>query len=331
VRILVHEHISGGGMTGKPLPPALAWEGDMMVRALVADLAEIPGADPVVSRDARFPPLPGVELVTAEPGESPPEFFARGAAAADAVWPTAPESDRALEQLANTTLALGRILLGCRPDAVRLTASKRATAGALRAAEVPVVPTFSRSDSLTPLPGPWVVKPDDGAGCEGLRLVDDWRAARNRLLAEPGALVAQPWVEGEAMSLSLLCADGRARLLSCNRQHLWLAGGAPTLTGLTVNAVVDDGRFAALGRRIAAAIPGLWGPVGVDLVRTAAGPVVLEINPRLTTSCCGLRAALSINLAAEVLALLRPDPAWHEATLGPGHPVELNLEPPNES
>jgi predicted ATP-grasp superfamily ATP-dependent carboligase len=45
----------------------------------------------------------------------------------------------------------------------------------------------------------------------------------------------------------------------------------------------------------------LWGYVGVDLVLADAGPIVLEINPRLTTSYCGLRDALGINPAALVL------------------------------
>ena len=53
------------------------------------------------------------------------------------------------------------------------------------------------------------------------------------------------------------------------------------------------------------AIPGLWGYVGVDLMLAKEGPVVLEINPRLTTSYCGLRRALGINTAAMVLDLLR--------------------------
>jgi hypothetical protein len=75
-----------------------------------------------------------------------------------------------------------------------------------------------------------------------------------------------------------------------------------------VNAVPDvGGQLAALGGRIAAAIPDLWGYVGVDLVATASGPVVLEVNPRLTTSYCGLRLALQVNAAELVLGLLRPD------------------------
>ena len=129
--------------------------------------------------------------------------------------------------------------------------------------------------------------------------------AGERLAADSGRLIAQPWVDGCAASLSLLCCDGRATLLCCNRQHVRLVDGRPALEAITVNAMPDAvGHLAALGARIAAAIPGLWGYVGVDLVLAPPGPVVLEINPRLTTSYCGVRGALGINAAALVLDLL---------------------------
>ena len=55
-------------------------------------------------------------------------------------------------------------------------------------------------------------------------------------------------------------------------------------------------------------VPGLRGFVGVDLIldEQAPGVSVVEINPRLTTSYVGLRAALGQNVMA---ALLQPDPS----------------------
>ena len=42
----------------------------------------------------------------------------------------------------------------------------------------------------------------------------------------------------------------------------------------------------------------------IDLIDTAEGPVVIDINPRLTTSYVGLRRAIAANPAALVLKLL---------------------------
>jgi predicted ATP-grasp superfamily ATP-dependent carboligase len=302
VRIFAFEFFSGGGLAGLPLPPGIAYEGDLMLRALIQDLSELPGIDVFTSRDPRLPPLPGIETIVPLPGEDVFALFGRGLRLADAVWPTAPETDGTLERLARAALVRGAGLLGCLPDGVRLTASKRTTARALRAAGIPAVPTFAHADRLVAAPGPWITKPDDGAGCEDTELHPGWTAARARLAVEPARLVAQPWIDGGSLSLSVVCDHGVARLLCCNRQEVGVRGGRLSLDGLLVNAVADrDGLFSALAGRVAAAVPGLSGYVGIDLVAGSAGPVVLEINPRLTTSYCGLRSALGINVAAMVV------------------------------
>lgn len=304
MNLFVFEMVTGGGLAGEAIPPSLAREGDLMVSALLRDLRDVPAVRLSTSRDRRLPLVPGVAAIAPAPGEELWALYARGVSAADVAWPVAPETDGALERLARDTRALGKRLIGCRPDAVRLTASKRETARALDAAGIPVVPTFAAGEGLPALGGTWVVKPDGGAGCDGVRTVPNRRAAAE-YLAEDTRLVAQPWVKGTSLSLSLLCGDGRAALLSCNRQHVRQVDERLVLRAITVNALADpEGRLARLAGRIAAAIPGLWGYVGVDLVLAARGPVVLEINPRLTTSYCGLRAALGVNVAALVLDLL---------------------------
>jgi len=300
-----------------------------MLRALLADLTLLPGIQVLTSRDGRLPPLPGIETIAPAPGEDGFALFARGVAACDAAWPTAPETDGILGHLAHETLRQGRTLLGCRPAGVQVATSKRATARALRAANVPAVPTFALSDGLPPLPGAWVVKPDDGAGCEDTLVATGWRPALERLQADPDRLVAQPWLDGTPMSLSLLCAEGRATLLSCNLQHARALGGELMVEGITVNAVPDtEGRFAELAAGIAAALPGLWGYVGVDLVLTPQGPVTLEVNPRLTTSYAALREALGLNVAGLVLDLLRPGGPATVGSPGDGVPVRIALEVP---
>ncbi len=57
-----------------------------------------------------------------------------------------------------------------------------------------------------------------------------------------------------------------------------------------------------VARDVVQAIPGLRGFVGIDIVwHEQRGPVVIEVNPRLTCAYIGLSAALGRNLAAELL------------------------------
>ena len=327
MKVFVYEFASGGGFAGHPLVEGLAREGDLMLRALLDDLSRLAGIQILTSRDGRLPPLPTIETIDPAPGEDRVAFYARGVAACDAAWPTAPETDGILERLAHETLRQGRTLLGCRPEAVRVAASKRATAIALRDAGVPVVPTSALGDELPSLPGPWVVKPDDGAGCEDTFVLPDAGTARGRPFQARARLVAQPWIDGAPMSLSLLCADGKATLLACNVQHARILDGALAVEGITVNAMSDgEGLYADLASRIAATVPGLWGYVGVDLILTPCGPVVLEINPRLTTSYCALREARGFNVASMVLDLLGPDPHATVRTAAAGIAVRIGLE-----
>jgi predicted ATP-grasp superfamily ATP-dependent carboligase len=64
--------------------------------------------------------------------------------------------------------------------------------------------------------------------------------------------------------------------------------------------------LAQLAARVAAAMPGLRGFVGIDIVWPTRGtPVVIEVNPRLTCAFVGLSQRLGRCLAAEMLALQR--------------------------
>ena len=303
MRLFLYEHVTGGGMLDESPSPALVHEADLMVRSVLRDLADLP-VEVLTSRDPRLPPLDGVHALEPRPGESPLALYRRGLTAVDAAWPTAPETGGVLAALAAATRGAGRALVGSSPEAIGIAASKSATAARLAAAGLATIATFGAGSALPELPGPWVLKPDDGAGATDTLQVPDWRAARECLAHHPGRWVAQPWLAGEPLSLSLVALPDGVDLLAVNRQRVAVHQGAVRLQALVVNALPDrDGAFRRLGARVVAAIPGLAGPVGVDLIATPDGPAVVEVNPRLTTSCGALREAVGVNLAARVLGL----------------------------
>lgn len=304
-RIFVFEFITGGGLAGQPLPGSLAREGRLMRDALLRDAADITGAELVTLHDARLEaPLPDSIAVANEAGAFDTAFDA-ALAAADAALIVAPETGDLLATLAARVEASGSRLLGCDAASCRVATSKSRTARVLAEAGVAVLPHYSDADALPDILGAWAVKPDDGAGCDGLqRLVDRATAARALRAAGPDH-IAQPWLDGEARSMNLLCARGRAALLSVNRQVLEHGGERVRLAALAVGAVDATPQHAALAQRIAAAVPGLLGPVGVDFIETEDGPVVVEINPRMSTSACALRAATGLNLVAATLSAAR--------------------------
>lgn len=301
LRILALEYITGGGLLGQELPAGLAREGDAMLCALLRDLREIPGITAVSSRDPRLPPpSEGGEFI--EPEGDIWAFWARLMGGADALWPIAPESGGILERMSR--LAGAKTLIGSDPATVAITASKRRTANLLAAHGIHSVPTVPALEFLPPSDSGYVTKPDDGVGAEETRVFESGEKLAEFFAPRNDAVrfVAQPYLTGTPASISAVFRDGHARVLSCNRQDIPRANGAFRYLGFDVGALEElRPAFTQTTQRIARALPGLRGYAGIDLIADGGEAVVLEINPRLTTSYAGLSESLGVNAAQLIL------------------------------
>lgn len=282
----------------------------MMRDALIRDLRGIPGVSLSMTYDARLPlPDEGIHAVAIHPYDDVDAIWDAAIQQADAAWIVAPEIGGVLSRMSARVLRHGRRLIGPAPATIDVMADKYQTYQTLCKANVPTIPTYRRDAWPKTRTGAWVIKPDDGVGCDGVRYLSSTAALRDWLSRHTDAgLVIQPYVEGVAASLSMLCHEGRAWLLSCNRQRVAIANGEFQFSGSVVNALADQwGVFQPLAKKLAAAVPGLSGYIGVDVLLTADGLQVVEVNPRLTTSYVGLRASIGCNPARLVLDLLYND------------------------
>jgi predicted ATP-grasp superfamily ATP-dependent carboligase len=307
--ILVYEFLSGGGtIEGDPAASAaLLAQGTAMRDAVAADLAAagaahcrltVAGAfDDAVPRSAA--------LACAQRGEAPLEFIARQARQHDAVWVIAPECDGLLAAFERAVAPQAR-WLGCDAGAIALASSKAATVERLHAGGVatPRADAFARSPR-------WVTKPDDGAGAVDARVhagASAHEAALRDAAGREHRAWVEPWIDGQALSLSLLARRDGVELLAVSRQRIEVAhDGRLAYRGVEIDVLPrSDGRrtvLEALAERVARALPGLRGFVGVDLVwHEAHGPVAIEVNPRVTCSYVGLSARLQRNVGVEALA-----------------------------
>ena len=136
-------------------------------------------------------------------------------------------------------------------------------------------------------------------------------ASAAQAFARPGFLV-QEFVPGTAASVAVLVGPAGTVALAPAAQRLSGDGRFRYLGGTLPLPGPLAERAAALARRAVAAVPGLRGYVGVDLVLGEAddgrGDMVIEINPRVTTSYIGLRALAAGNLAAAMLQVVRGEP-----------------------
>ncbi|MCB1888930.1 MAG: ATP-grasp domain-containing protein [Rhodocyclaceae bacterium] len=322
-RILVLEFISAGGMAADPMPAsahrALLDQGRAMRDALAADLRAIDGVTITcaTSPAGESPPLGTLALALAA-GEAPAAFLRRVAADHDAVWVVAPEADGILATLCEAAGATPWV--GCRLEAIRLTASKTATRCHLRRHGI-AVPQEAAEDDVA---GRWTVKPDDGAGAIATERFDSLataQAAAEKRRATGEAVTLERWVDGTPLSLSLLATPSSVEILAVNRQDVSVrADGTVCYHGvhyLRAPSAGADDVLTRLAAQIHAAVPGLAGYIGVDLVVDGAGlATVIEINPRLTCAYIGLSDRLGRPLAAEILAQVTT-PTREARTLAP--------------
>jgi predicted ATP-grasp superfamily ATP-dependent carboligase len=113
------------------------------------------------------------------------------------------------------------------------------------------------------------------------------------------------WCSGMAASVALLCGPTGVLPLAPCAQTLSDDGRLRYLGGWTPLSEPLRSRAEQLARRAAACLPTTVGYLGMDMVlgEEPGSDVVIEINPRLTTSYLGLRRLARENLADAMLGL----------------------------
>ncbi|PLX61731.1 ATP-grasp domain-containing protein [Sedimenticola selenatireducens] len=327
MRIFVFEYITGGGCVNEEMIPSLKAEGDMMLNAIVRDLTELESIDVLISRDVR---LDSLSLPTSIHWVEDDWWSAWLTCVneVDAVLPIAPETNGVLESLCRAVEASGKLLLNSSAEAVSIASSKKATVDCLAMQGVPVIPTWRFGAHPRFNNQPLVVKPDQGVGCQDIHIIADEAALIEYVKSRDPIIewVVQPYMAGQSISMSIMVGHSCVCLVGTNIQRVVQMNDGFYLLGCVVNGLKSHQvELLELAKGICAAIPGLWGYVGVDLILTEQGPVVLEINPRLTTAYVGLSQSTGRNLAAMIMQLAEC-PGALPTGLITGECVHIDLE-----
>jgi tyramine---L-glutamate ligase len=322
------EWVCGGGLSDIPIDNislTLRAEGWGMLTSVATDLIAS-GHEVVVALDPRLRPAVHdlrqaqilgqcrvVESVDLE--QSLPNTWMSVAQSVDAVLVIAPEIGGALQTAIEKLNPVSSLLCNCYGDFLSNCCDKWFTAMRLAAAGVahPATRLLVDVDSqwLDKHQAPtrkWVVKPRDGAGCEDIQLVQqsELLALRDKYYSQGtvSRWIVQPLLSGRSYSRSaIIGCDGRVHWMPLVTQlfedgdHLIYRGGRvlvwlgedfesnenhQTPCTQPLDAVVSAA-LAALGN-------GAFGWIGLDLLYSTQDQqwIVIEANPRLTTSFTGL-------------------------------------------
>lgn len=324
------------------MPASLLREGLLMRDAMFADIKALHNIEIITTVDARIDSGNVASIATVavsiDATANAIEIWKVLISTCDAALIVAPESDGVLCQLTQMVEASGVENLGCAQLAVDIASNKYDTFIALNSAGISTIPTMIADDFLSMSfnnvslsSDGYVVKPIDGAGCEQTIFFKDEVSAHVWLrLAENKNqdFIVQPYQRGTAASMSLLCRDGQALLLSCNQQNIVITDTEHLIfQGAIVNGLsAHQANFKLLADHIASAIPTLNGFVGVDIILNGDQIFVVEINPRVTTTYIGLRDSLGLNPMRLLLDLVNANNSTFTLPSNIAHKaVEINL------
>lgn len=322
MKILLYEHLSGGGYAQQNLPAGVLAEGFGMLRCAASDFSSA-GHHVTVLLDARLsklnPPLKTDYTVPVFYAGESQRFLSNLARVNDAICIVAPETGQTLPVLVKAAEETGKLSLNSNWEATAKAADKTILYAHLQKNGFPTPKTLTlNTDSSSAVIGqaikrelsyPVVFKPADGTGCSGISIITHEKqieAALAKIKAESANphFIAQKYLNGVPVSVSLLSNGRKAVAISLNNQQI-------RLTQTKAESSYDGGcipfdhplkqKALALAQKTVESFTGLRGYVGVDLILGQDELFVLDVNARLTTSYVGLRKTVGFNLAQAVV------------------------------
>jgi len=322
LRVLVCEYASGGGAAEGSIPSDVLCEGFGMLRSLISDIKAAGHNVTTLLNSALAaynPPIDADHVIPVSSWQEAKTSIENVAKSFDAVYIIGPETSQISQSLIRIAEEAGLKLLNCSASAIEGVADKLRLYRSLKkeGIKTPKTAVLSTLDEVEEtkqalednLIFPLVLKPLDGVGCCGLSIVRNEAqiaGAIANIRKESGErnFVAQEYVQGIPASVSLIATGNEALPISLNKQILSLAGPESNSKYMGGQVPFDSpliGEAFKLAKNTVESFRDLRGYIGVDLVLTEREPVVVEVNPRLTTSYIGLKLAVSFNIGQAIV------------------------------
>ncbi|MHA1126263.1 MAG: ATP-grasp domain-containing protein [Candidatus Heimdallarchaeota archaeon] len=320
MRILVQEYSSSGGMVQDRPSTSLLTEGFGILRVLIQNCKRL-GMEVVTTLDERLSSIANfldadiIEFISKED-----EFTEKGLEHlnnCDYFLVVAPGVYGILSSIINLYQKSKATSLNCNSSAIELSTNKDQTYEELSKNNIRIPNTLSikpnsnvyeitnngivknehKKEELQnlDLTFPLVVKPNDGVDCEGVNLCKNKSELIEYVeLNQKKHLLIQEYIIGDNLSITAFVNENKINILSVNEQLIRLGfEGSEYLGGVSNIRHPLDEKIRSFGEKVLRNIEGLNGFVGIDLIVSKNAKNVheiylIEINPRVTTSVCGL-------------------------------------------
>ncbi len=334
------------------MQPSVLCEGFGMLRMIVAD-ANAAGHCVTTVLDNRIaklrPPLEADKILPATSPETAENTMQEIAGKAEATLVIAPETNGILQNLVERIEQTSPLSLNCSANAIAQVSDKTRLQHQAKKIGLPTPKTtiFTVKDDAEDIAQavkerigfPAVLKPAESVGCEALSIVNDDNQAKTAAakIAKQTShrLIAQELIQGTPASVTLISNGTEAQPITLNRQIISLKtpNQDSTYNGGTtpLNHKLENAAFAT-AKQLVESIKGLKGYIGVDLVLTEKEPVIIELNPRLTTSYIGIQKVVKTNLAQAIInATVKQEIPPKQETKGHAHFEKVKIPNPTNS
>lgn len=126
-----------------------------------------------------------------------------------------------------------------------------------------------------------VIKNNYGTGSEGVKLLKKFKNSPSKII--------QNFYPGIKGSFMMICYKRKNFVISCNKQINKMHKNRFVQTGVIVGGLENEReKIQKIANKITNSIEGLFGIIGVDIVKFKGEWHIIEVNPRFTSAFIGL-------------------------------------------
>lgn len=171
---------------------------------------------------------------------------------------------------------------------IKTFSSKLLTYKTLQKIKIPCIETNHNPYNLKDRSQLVVMKPEYGAGSQDIRIIP-----KKKLLDisfSDKSYVYQPYIQGQAGSINLLCFNGKGMVIGLNKHIVENNGKSVKQIGSIIGGLESyREELITISKKICRNFPELFGFIGIDIIEDNGTWKIMEINSRFTSTLCGLQ------------------------------------------
>ena len=303
-KIFICEYVTGGGYINKKIPKKLFLQAKSIVKSLLIDFNKIPNLKIIYTWDYRFKKLKKIKNVEClNIKKNYLKEWSIIIKKVDLFFPIAPETEGKLIELIKLN-KFKKNIISNKLNAIRVAGSKDETYKFFQKNNIPTLQTFNKKEINFKIYKKWLVKPDDGAGCEENYIFSNKKDLLNFLNSNRN-FVVQPLIKGTSYSANIISIKNKNLILNFNKQKIIYNNKKIIFNGTKfVKKVPLEDKIKKNINIISRKLPGLNSFFGIDFIILKKKIFFVDINPRITTSYKNISKNLKINVAKKILNTL---------------------------